>query len=136
MPYRGIFKVEFEKTIVISKISTLESVIKQSFVQNKETSNLDQNYFIWVLAVCNFEKLLSHLKSALCQSAKFCTKIKILKFGIKNALFWYFGVKFWKTVVIIDISTLKLVKTQKWKSLHLGRNLPYLIISSCYLKNL
>ena len=60
MPYKGIFKVEFEKTIYISKINTLEFVIKQSFVQNKETSNLGQNYFILVLAVCNFEKLLSH----------------------------------------------------------------------------
>ena len=94
MPYKGILKVEFEKTIFVSKINTLESVIKQSFVQNKETSNLGQNYIILVLAVCNFEKLFSHFKSGLCQSAKFCTKITILKFGIKNALFWYFGVKF------------------------------------------
>ena len=41
MPYKGIFKVEFEKTIFISKINTLESAIKQSFVQNKETSNFE-----------------------------------------------------------------------------------------------
>ena len=128
MPYKRIFRAEFEKTVFIFKINTLESVIKQSFVQNKETSNLGQNYFIWISAVCNFEKLLSLLKSALCQCTKFFTKITILKFSIKNALFWYFGVKFWKTVVIIDISTLKLVKTQKWKSLNLGLNMSYLII--------
>ena len=42
MLYRGIFKVEFEKAIFISKINTLEFVINQSFVQNKETSNLDK----------------------------------------------------------------------------------------------
>ena len=68
MLYRGIFKVAFEKTIFISKINTLEFVINQRYVQNKETSNLDQNCFIWVLAGCNIEKLLSYLKSALCQS--------------------------------------------------------------------
>ena len=82
MPYRGIFKVEFEKTIFISKINTLESVIKQSFVQNKETSNLDQNCFIWVLASWNFEKLLSHLKSAL----SLLSKCKVLYKNNKQSL--------------------------------------------------
>ena len=86
MPYKGIFK--------ISKINTLKFAIKQSFVQNKEASSFDQNCFIWVLAGCNFEKLLPHLKSALCQSAKFFTKMKILKFVINNSIFWYFVVKF------------------------------------------
>ena len=70
MPYIGIFKVEFEKTIFTSKISTLEFVIKQSFKQHKETSNLAQSCSIWELASCNFEKLLSHLKSAFLLSSK------------------------------------------------------------------
>ena len=74
------------------------------------------------------------------QHAKFRTKIEILKFWIKNALFWYFGVKFWNIVVIFDISTLKLVKS---KELYQNKN-PYIrdqksliwVFLSCNLKKL
>ena len=35
---------------------------------------------------------------------KFCPKIRILKFGTKNALSGCFGQQFWKTTVIFEIS--------------------------------
>ena len=37
-------------------------------------------------------------------TAKFCTKIRIVKFGTKNTLFGCFAQKFWKTIVIFEIS--------------------------------
>ena len=50
--------------------------------------------FICVILGFNFEKLLPYLKSAplkISQNAKFRVKIKIFKFGTKNALFRYFS---------------------------------------------
>ena len=40
MPYLGIFQLEFEKHIVIFKISVLEFVLLQSWVQNYKSLNL------------------------------------------------------------------------------------------------
>ena len=39
-------------------------------------------------------------------------KVKILKFGIKKALFWCFRDQFWKTIVIFKISALEFVLLQ------------------------
>ena len=47
-----------------------------------------------------------------CLIAKFCAKI--LKFGTKNALFGYFGLRFWKTVVISEVSTLEFALLQSF----------------------
>ena len=41
---------------------------------------------------------------AICLIANFCAKIKILKFGTKNALFGCFSEHFWKTIVLFVIS--------------------------------
>ena len=78
-PYLGIFKLQLEKAIVIFEINTLKFASKQIFVQNKKKLQMwDQipnslfGYF-WAAV----------LKNYCCQNAKFCTKIKILKFGIK-----------------------------------------------------
>ena len=35
--------------------------------------------------------------------------MKVPEFGTKNALFWYFWLEFYKTIVIFKISTLKFV---------------------------
>ena len=59
-----------------------------------------------------------------CLIAKFHAKIRILKFGNKNALFGCFGQQFWKTIVIFEISTLEfsLLESfvQKKKSIKFG----------------
>ena len=47
-------------------------------------------------------------------STKFYTKIRILKFGNKNALFGCFGQQLWKTIVIFEIRGLQFAL---WQSL-------------------
>ena len=49
-----------------------------------------------------------------CQNAKFCTKIKILKFGIKMPYLSIFWVKFWKIMISFHVDTFKLVKRQNF----------------------
>ena len=48
----------------------------------------------------------------ICLIAKFRTKIRITKFGTKNALFGCFGQQFRKTIVIHAISTLEFALVQ------------------------
>ena len=52
MPYFNIFKLEFEKSIVIFQASTHEHVQTQGFVDKKVMSP------IWVFLGCSFEKLI------------------------------------------------------------------------------
>ena len=40
----------------------------------------------------------------ICLIAKFCAKIRILKFGTENALFRWFGQQFWKAILIFSIN--------------------------------
>ena len=60
----------------------------------------------------------------ICLIAKFRAKIRILKFGTKNALFECFGQQFWKTIVIFAISALEFALlqslVQKIKNLKFG----------------
>ena len=61
--YSGIFRLTFEKAIVIFEINTFEFFKSQKVMQNKETSNLEPNLLIWVFLGCNFEiVLLQYLK--------------------------------------------------------------------------
>ena len=55
------------------------------------------------------KRLFPCLKPALLnfQISKFCTKIKIVKFGTKNALFECFGQNFWINIVISEVSVLE-----------------------------
>ena len=87
-PYLGIFKLQLEKAIVIFEISTRKFASKQIFVQNKKKLQMwDQipnslfGYF-WAAVLKNYCYIWNQ-HSRNCQNAKFCTKIKILKFGIK-----------------------------------------------------
>ena len=61
---------------------------------------------------------------------KFCSKIKILRFGTKIVLIRYFRLKFQKTRVEFEISILKFVNTQsfvqKQKKINLGPKIPHL----------
>ena len=118
-PYLGIFKLQLEKAIVIFEISTRKFASKQIFVQNKKKLQMwDQitnslfGYF-WAAVLKNYCYIWNQ-NSQNCQNAKFSTKIKILTFGIKTALFEYFWVKFWKIMVSFHVETLKLVKKQSF----------------------
>ena len=64
----------------------------------------------------------------------FVKKMKMLKFGTKNAWFGYFWARnSKKTIVVFEISTLKFVRlrnfVKKWKCLNVGPKMPYLGIS-------
>ena len=45
-------------------------------------------------------------------NCKISWKNKMHKFGTKNTLLGHFGLEFWKTIVILKISTLKFVKKE------------------------
>ena len=66
----------------------------------------------------------------ICQTAKFLEKMKMSKFGTKNALFGIFWLEFENNILIFEISTLNFIKLQnfleKWKCLNLGPKMPYL----------
>ena len=49
--------------------------------------------------------------------AKFHGKIRIHKFGTKNALFGCFGQQFWKSITIFEISAIEFALVQKIKTL-------------------
>ena len=62
---------------------------------------------------------------------KFCPKIKILKFGTKIALIWYFGLEFHKMSNLKSVSSISnlltcKVSSKKKKKLNLGPKIPYL----------
>ena len=72
------------------------------------------------------------------QNAKFRAKSKSLKFGTKNALFWYFWTGILKTIVISEINALEFVLLQSWvqkKSLNMGPKMPDLVIFGLEFEN-
>ena len=57
MPYLGIFKLEFEKALVILHTSTLQFFKIQIFVQHKKFSSLEQTAlfgYFWAVILKNF----------------------------------------------------------------------------------
>ena len=102
MLYLGIFGLEFEKkNIVIFEINTLKLFQKQSFLRKEKSLNLGQIILIWVNLNWKLKqkKLFSHLKSAPSNSPnwKLWCKNENSSVWNRNALFWYFGLKFWKS---------------------------------------
>ena len=102
------------KTIIKCLISTLESVKLQSFIQNEKINKFGTKK-------SPFESLAGMLKSCChiahqrppnCLIGKFPAKIRILKFGIKRALFGSFGQQFWKTIFTFEIRVLGFVLLQ------------------------
>ena len=94
----AIFRLKFEKPVVIFEISTNEfpNLRPKIWVLCKTNAKVcikqkkwicDQNALFLVFWGCSFEKLLSYFKSALYgKKAKLRAKIKVPKFGTKNAL--------------------------------------------------
>ena len=116
MPYTGVFDIQFWKTIVKFEINSFKFVKKHCFLQNKKGQGLYQKRIIWVFLGCNFEKLLSYLKSSLSNSSKrkvLCKNIN-LTFGPEMPYSNIFRLKFEKPFVVFDISTLELVKIQNF----------------------
>ena len=62
------------------------------------------------------------------------------KFGTKNALLGIFGLLFWTTIIIFEISPLEFIKMQgflpKKKSLNLGPKVPYVSILGLQIEKL
>ena len=95
----AIFGLEFEKTVVIFEINTLEFVKKQNFVKNKKWKCLNLGPKMPYLGIFGLEVLKNY-----CQiwnqhpwiylTAKFCEKIKMSKFGTTNAYLGIFGLEF------------------------------------------
>ena len=106
LPYLSIFRLGFEKTIVIFEISSLEFAKMQSFIKNKEVWVWDQYCLIWVFFLLEFEKNYCHIwyrHLRICLNAKFHVKEK------KNKLVT-FRLEFKKPIVILEISTFKFIK--------------------------
>ena len=90
----------------------------------------DQICLIWVFLGQNSEKLLYcdilHQHPQIFRNAKFCPKLKIVKFGTKIALIGYFGLELQEPNVVFEISILEFVNMQHFIQKHLGPKIPYL----------
>ena len=71
MSFLGLFKLTFDKTIVIFKINGREIIKIHEFVQNEKKSNLGSKMYFLKFMSFHFQKLLSHLKSALPNYSKY-----------------------------------------------------------------
>ena len=69
------------------EISTFEFIKMQTFVQEEKSLNLRPKMSLFSIFRLKFGKMLSYLKSAISNlpNANFRVKVKILKFGKKNA---------------------------------------------------
>ena len=74
MPYLGIFELEFEKNMVVFKISILEFLLKQSLVQKNKSLNLGPKMPDLGILGLEFEKNIVIFK------------ISVLEFVLKQSL--------------------------------------------------
>ena len=98
MPYLGIFGVEFQKTVVIYKIRTLEFVklYNSSNCQKRKLSRIGSKNALFGYISARVLKSYCHIwnqHAQICKTAKFCGKNKMPNFSTKNALFGYFWVR-------------------------------------------
>ena len=110
IPYLVIFGLQFNKNYyhIFNQYSRIYETIK--FHPKQKKINLGPKMLYWGLW-------------AICLIANFCAKIKILKFGTKNALFGCFSEHFWKTIVLFVIrahSNLSYSKVWCRNTLNLG----------------
>ena len=110
-----IFRLEFEKTIVMLKFSTFNlSKCNISFKKKiffKCWTKVVLFGYFWAGTRKSYFFYISTLKFF---QTKFCPKIKIFKFGTKIVLIGYFGLEFQKTNVEFQISILEFVKMQSF----------------------
>ena len=96
--YLGILGLEFNKAIVIFEISTLKFLTLRNFMKKWKCLIWEKNALFGYFSAWIFKSYcyIWNLHPQICQIAKFCVKMKMLKFGNKNVLFEYFRVGFWK----------------------------------------
>ena len=92
IPCLHIFRLMFQKNIAKFEISILKFVQKQDLMQNKKVSNLWQNMPYLGVSGQKYCHIWIH-QPRICQNAKFCGKIKNLKFGV--FLHWHLEKLFW-----------------------------------------
>ena len=117
IPYLAIFRVKLENNIFMLHFSTF-NLSKCNISCKKTFLNAGPKLFYLGTFGLELEKAtvlwffyISNLKFF---QTKFCSKIKILRFGTKIVLIRYFRLKFKKTRVEFEISILKFVNTQSF----------------------
>ena len=116
VPYLGVFRMQFWKTIFIFEIRAFE-FIKNKFVQNKKIkSNFGWTKdtlfcYFWALILKKYYHIWNQ-QYRICQDEKFRPKIETLKFGTKNVSCEYFWAVDLKAIVIFEITTQESVYLQ------------------------
>ena len=87
MPYLAIFGLEFENTIVIVEINALDFFLLQSLGQRQKYLTLGSK--LSYLATFELEFESNFVIFEIWLIAKFCERIKMPKFGTKNAFCEY-----------------------------------------------
>ena len=131
-PYVGVLGSNFEKQLSYLPVAPSNLPYCKIWCKNFKSLNFGPKILHLGIFGLEFENVvileISNLEFAI---AKFCEIKKIPKFGIKSALFGYFGLTLLKkTVVMFEISTLKFFLLQNFvkrqKLLNLGSKIPYL----------
>ena len=109
--YLGIFGLQFIKDYYQTFNQHLQICEAKIFHSRRKHSklNLGTNKLylgLWYGMLKNYCDI-SNQRSPIRLTAKFHTKIRILKFGTKNVLFGWFEQQFWNIIVIFAISALK-----------------------------
>ena len=127
MPYLGIFRLEFKKTIVIFEISTLKFVYLQNFMEKQKCLNFGpkvpdlgilglefkKTIVIFEISTFGLVWLQNFVKKQKCLYLE--PKMPFLGIFDPKCLIWVFlGKNLKKTIVIFEISTLKCVYLQNF----------------------
>ena len=109
--YLSIFRLKFSKDQFL--ISNLEFKKLWTFTQNEKNKlGTKKTLFgFWTGMLKNFCHICNQ-RPPIFLIAKFCVRIRILKFGTKNALFECFGQQFRKIIAIFAVSILKFASLQ------------------------
>ena len=94
IPYLGIFGVQFNKNYY-QNFDQYSRICETTKFHPKQKKTQDQNPLLglWVGMFKNYCQICNH-RPPIYLIVKFRAKVRILKFGTKNALFGCFGEKF------------------------------------------
>ena len=113
MSFLGLFKLTFDKTIVIFKISGREIIKMHEFVQNEKKNRiLDQKCLFWNLCLPIFKNYcyIWNQRSQITQNPNLFAEIKVLKFETKNTFLGIFRLEFEQIIFIFESRSFKFVK--------------------------
>ena len=131
MPYLGSFWLEFSKNYRHIWNQYPEISLIREFSTKQKCINLELKMPYLGISALEFEKLLSYWNQhpRIYLISKSREKIKMHKFGTKNALFRYFWARFFKKLSwYLNLSNYEIKKQNKTKQkcLHLWPKIPYL----------